>query len=190
MENAPEYSITAAEEERQKTTTDQLCYILLIFLTGCLVGWVYEEIFYGITEGTLQNRGILYGPWLPIYGVGTLGIYVMKPVKKHPALLFFLCALVTGLVEYIMGYIGIRFFAMRLWDYRGLFWNIDGIVCFRSVVSFALMGLVFHYWLEPAAARVFQKMPRETVRKVCRVLVLLFLTDCMISALFRTPITY
>ena len=42
----------------------------------------------------------------------------------------------------------------------------------------------------PAAARVFQKMPRETVRKVCRVIVLLFLTDCMISALFRTPITY
>ena len=47
-----------------------------------------------------------------------------------------------------------------------------------------------HELMIPAAARVFQKMPRETVRKVCRVIVLLFLTDCMISALFRTPITY
>ena len=52
----------------------------------CLVGWVYEEIFYWITEGVLRNRGILYGPWLPIYGIGALGIYAMKPVKNHPFL--------------------------------------------------------------------------------------------------------
>ena len=51
----------------------------------------------------------------------------------------------VGIVEYIIGYIGIRYFGVRLWDYRELLWNIDGIICFRSVVSFALMGLVFHY---------------------------------------------
>ena len=67
-----------------KKVTDRLCYLFLIFLTGCLVDWVYEGIFYWITEGLLRNRGILYGPWLPIYGIGALGIYAMKPVKKHP----------------------------------------------------------------------------------------------------------
>ena len=95
-----------------KKVTDRLCYLFLIFLTGCLVGWVYEEVFYWITEGLLRNRGILYGPWLPIYGIGALGIYAMKPVKKHPVLLFFLCAMVAGIVEYIIGYIGIRFFTI------------------------------------------------------------------------------
>ena len=104
--------------ERRKVNMDRLCYLFLIFLTGCLVGWIYEEIFYWITEGLLRNRGILYGPWLPIYGIGALSIYAMKPVKKHPVLLFFLCAMVAGIVEYIIGYIGIRFFGMRLWDYR------------------------------------------------------------------------
>ena len=173
-----------------KKVTDRLCYLFLIFLTGCLVGWVYEEIFYWITEGLLRNRGILYGPWLPIYGIGALGIYAMKPVKKHPVLLFFLCAMVAGIVEYIIGYIGIRYFGMRLWDYRELLWNIDGIICFRSVVSFALMGLVFHDWLEPAGAQIVQKLPSGTVRTVCLVLLLTFLVDCILSALFRTPITY
>ena len=72
--------------ERRKVNMDRLCYLFLIFLTGCLVGWVYEEIFYWIAEGVLRNRGILYGPWLPIYGIGALGIYAMKPVKKHPVL--------------------------------------------------------------------------------------------------------
>lgn len=89
--------ITVTAAERKKQITDCLSYLFLIFLTGCLVGWVYEEIFYWITEGLLRNRGILYSPWLPIYGIGSLGIYAMKPVKKYPVLLFFLCAMVTGL---------------------------------------------------------------------------------------------
>ena len=56
--------------ERKQWNTERLCYLFLVFLTGCFVGWVYEEIFYWLTEGMLRNRGILYGPWLPIYGVG------------------------------------------------------------------------------------------------------------------------
>ena len=75
-----------ADEKVQKT--DQLSYLFLIFLTGCLVGWIYEEFFYWVTEGLLRNRGILYGPWLPIYGIGALGIYAMKPMKKKKKGLF------------------------------------------------------------------------------------------------------
>ena len=179
---------TITEEKEQKA--DSLCYLFLIFLTGCLVGWIYEEIFYWVTEGMLRNRGILYGPWLPIYGVGALSIYAMKPVKKQPVLLFLLCAAVSGIVEYIIGYAGLHFFGLRLWDYRGLLLNIDGIICLRSVLSFALMGLIFHYRLEPAAERLVKKLHPGTVHSVCLLLLLLFLADCVLSALFRTPITY
>ena len=174
----------------RKVNTDRLCYLFLIFLTGCFVGWIYEEIFYCITEGMLRNRGILFGPWLPIYGVGALGIYYMKPLKKYPVLLFFLCAAITGVVEYIIGFAGIRFFGMRLWDYRGMFLNIGGIICLRSVLSFAVMGMVFHYLIEPAAERTVKKANRNLVHIACLSLFILFLSDCLLSALFRTPITY
>ena len=173
-----------------KKVTDRLCYLFLIFLTGCLVGWAYEEIFYWITEGLLRNRGILYGPWLPIYGIGAVGIYALKPLKKHPLGLFVLCAAVAGGVEYSIGLAGLRLFGMRLWDYRGLFLDPDGIICFRSVVSFAVMGMAFLYLLEPAAERMMKKANRETVRILCLALLLLFLADRILSALFPTPITY
>ena len=175
---------------RPKVTVDRLCYLFLIFVTGCLVGWIYEEIFYWIFEGLLQNRGILYGPWLPIYGIGALGIYALKPLKKHPVLLFLLCVAVTGVVEYIIGYIGIRFFGLRLWDYSGLFLNLGGIICFRSVVSFGVLGLVFLYLLEPIGEKLFRKTPAGIIKAICIALVVLFLTDCILSFLFRTPITY
>lgn len=169
---------------------DRLCYLFLIFLIGCLVGWIYEEIFYLITEGLLRNRGILYGPWLPIYGIGALGIYAMKPIKKHPIALFLLCTVVTGVVEYIIGWVGINCFGLRLWDYRGLFMNISGIICFRSVISFAVLGLVFHYLIEPTTERMLKKANRHILYMTCLILVVLLLADCVMSALFRTPITY
>ena len=58
--------------EKQQLRVDQMRYLFLIFFAGCFIGWIYEEIFYWITEGLLRNRRILYGPWLPIYGIGAL----------------------------------------------------------------------------------------------------------------------
>lgn len=167
-----------------------VCYLFLIFLAGCVVGWIYEEIFYWITEGMLRNRGILYGPWLPIYGIGALAIYGMKPMKKHPALLFLLCIGITGVVEYVIGFIGIEYFGLRLWDYRGLFLNLNGIICFRSVVSFGILGMVFHYLLEPAAGELYARVRPKVVYGACLVLVIVMSIDCIVSALFRTPIVY
>ena len=177
-----------AESKRQ--ISDIFCYMLLIFFTGCFVGWLYEEVFYWATEGALRNRGVLYGPWLPIYGIGALCIYAMKPIKKYPAVLFLLCAGITGVVEYIIGWVGINRFGMRLWDYRGLFLNINGIICFRSVISFAVLGLIFQYLIEPNTEKAVKRVNEGTVKKVCLVLILLFIIDCIISAFCRTPITY
>ena len=114
----------------------------------------------------------------------------MKPLKKHPAVLFLLSAAATGAVEYAIGWAGIRFFGLRLWDYRGLFLNIGGIICLRSVLSFAVLALVFHYVIEPAAYGVFGKIDRRIVIAAALVLAALFISDCVLSALFRTPITY
>lgn len=44
------------ETETVGRKADRLCYLFLVFLTGCLVGWIYEEMFYWITEGMLRNR--------------------------------------------------------------------------------------------------------------------------------------
>ena len=174
----------------QGITSEKLCYLFLIFMLGCFVAWVYEEIFYWFTEGMLRNRDLLYGPWLPIYGVGALGIYALKPIKRNPVLLFALCIAVSGVVEYIIGFTGIHLFGMRLWDYRGLFLNIGGIICFRSVISFGIMGLVFHYILEPMGEKLYQKTPFAIIKTGCLILLLLLFTDCILSFLFRTPITY
>lgn len=34
--------------DRRIELTNRLCYLFVIFLIGCLTGWIYEEIFTGI----------------------------------------------------------------------------------------------------------------------------------------------
>ena len=81
---------------------------------------------------------------------------------------------------------GCRYFGLRLWDYRGLFLNLDGIICLRSILSFALLG--FHDLLEPTVDRMVRRI-RPSVLQAAS-LSLMFAADCLFSALFRTPITY
>ena len=44
----------------KKLSADRLCYLFLVFLAGCLVGWIYEEIFYWITPGCPSTASALW----------------------------------------------------------------------------------------------------------------------------------
>lgn len=52
------------------------------------------------------------------------------------------------------------------------------------------MGVVFHYWIEPFAEKVFYKISMNKIRIISAIILGLFIVDCIFSALFRTPITY
>ena len=65
-------------------------YLFLLFIIGCVSGYLYEEVFYLITEKNLYNQGILYGPWLPIYGCGALLLLPLKNIKNKKTLVFIL----------------------------------------------------------------------------------------------------
>ena len=43
---------------------------------------------------------------------------------------------------------------------------------------------------EPGAERTVSKADSKTVHTVCLLLLLVLIADCILSALFRTPITY
>lgn len=178
-----------AAEERKREGSTESAFFFFLFLGGCLIGWIYEEIFYFVTEGILENRGFLYGPYLPVYGFGALLIYFCgKRFRKNPVLVFLLSALLTGVLEYFTGALMWAVWLRRWWDYTGLFWNIDGYVCLRSVLSFAVGGLLLLYGLEPALKKGYSRLNRKTVSIAAAGLSGLLLLDCICSFLFRNPV--
>lgn len=61
-------------------------WVLLFFLYS-FCGWCWEVFLYLVKERGLINRGFLFGPILPIYGFGAVGILLTcVPVEGNMAL--------------------------------------------------------------------------------------------------------
>ena len=112
--------------------------ILLSMFIGAVFGYIYEVIFYKIDTGYFINRGTTFGPWIPIYAYGTLLIYLTtNKVKDKPIYVFLISALVSGILEYTIGYTLYHISGTRLWNYNTEilnFGNINGFVCLMYLV--------------------------------------------------------
>ena len=161
---------------------DTICCLALIFTVFGIVGWIYEMLFYRINDGMFVERGQGLGPWLPIYGFGAVFIclFAIRFRKSMPAV-FLMSALVSGVVEYLTGWVLYTFFdGLRLWDYNTEIWNwgnIGGYVCFRSVAVFAFAGLLVVYVVFPLVCGLAENLPRLAFLVVSWIPGLLFLAD-------------
>lgn len=64
------YKITDHNTELE----NRILNYILLFMTCAFLGWIWEVMLHLIQHGQFVNRGVLHGPWLPIYGFGGLGI--------------------------------------------------------------------------------------------------------------------
>lgn len=79
---------TEQVKSKHKTQTKILNYILFFFVCA-FIGWIWEIILTLIQTGNIVNRGVLHGPWLPIYGFGGVGILLLVGhLRKYPPLVF------------------------------------------------------------------------------------------------------
>lgn len=88
--------------------------MIFFFFTGSVCGYVWEVLIFLVKEGTFRNRGFLYGPWLPVYGIGAVLFSVIlsprellpdssgKYKKNNPVTVFFLSALLGPGLELVM----------------------------------------------------------------------------------------
>ena len=78
--------------------------LILIFFVMSFIGWFWEVSSHLMLYHSFANRGVLHGPWLPIYGVGGLLILLLlKKFREKPALEFVLAIILCGVVEYFTG---------------------------------------------------------------------------------------
>ena len=55
----------------------------------CFVGWIWEVSLSMISYGRFVNRGVLHGPWIPIYGFGcVLILLLLKRFRMRPKVEF------------------------------------------------------------------------------------------------------
>lgn len=169
---------------------DQLTNLLIMVMLCCgIAGFIYEELFYRIDLGYFVKRGSSFGPWIPIYvfGGGAFMLFVYR-FKSNPLLVFGLCVLVSGILEYVTGWVLHKFFNVRLWDYNTEilnFGNINGYVCLRSVLLFGISGVFIVYALVPFLIRIVNNTNPGILTAVCRSLAVVFVIDCISYRIYQ-----
>lgn len=159
-----------------------LASLTIMFFVFSFAGWFWEMCFHIIGDGEFVNRGILHGPWLPIYGTGCIMILlIFNKLRSNPALLFGLTILLCGVVEYFTAALLEMRFGYRWWDYNGYFFNINGRVSAEGLVFFGIGGMAVVYFAAPLLDNILRKIRFRVILPICIVLVTLFTVDIFYS---------
>ncbi len=163
------------------------CYciwsVILIFVFMSIVGWIWEVSLNLVMTGTFANRGMLHGPWVPIYGVGSvLVLMVLYRLRYNPMLEFTAAVLLSGIVEYATSWVTSQLYHQQWWDYSGYFLNLNGRICAEGLLVFGIGGLSIAYFIAPLLDNVIHRIPQKTVILLSIVLLSFFLTDTCYSA--------
>lgn len=178
-------------EKHQRKKLDTLNYtrrysiwsLLALFFIASIIGWSFEVIMHIIEHGEFVKRGVLQGPWLPIYGYGCLLILtILHKFRKKPLQEFILIIVLCGLVEYFTAvYLEYVFNGTKWWDYSGYFLNIQGRVCAEGLLVFGIGGIILVYILAPLIDNILQKINPKKLAIICCSLLCLFIFDHIYS---------
>lgn len=179
------------EEYHNFDKSTLLGIICLIIVISGVFGFLYEFVFYYFNSGMTEFywRGSNFLPWINIYAIGAVFIFfLLYKKRKHPLLVFFASMLITGILEYIGGWMLYEFQdGLRCWDYNYEilnFGNINGFVCLRSVLFFGFSSLLLIYLIVPFCFYLAKKMNKKTFLIITIGLCSIFLFDELYNLIF------
>lgn len=157
--------------------------LILIFFVFCVTGWVWEVCLHLVADGTFVNRGMLHGPWIPIYGAGSLLILtLLYRLRRKPILEFTAIVILSGVIEYMTSYYTECLFnGKKWWDYQGYFLNLDGRICAEGLLTFGIGGMILVYLIAPMLDNYLRKMKTQIAVPLCVILLSLFMVDQVYS---------
>ena len=116
-----------------------------LFLFGCVTGVIIEGIFTYFIKGHWESHVVSVWGWFNIlYGAGAAGFYAGavklsdKPIKTR----VFVMAVIATSLELLCGMILKFILGMKAWDYSHNFLNIDGMICLKFSLIWALFAFL------------------------------------------------
>lgn len=160
------------------------CYTFLLFLIYGFIGWIVEIIDILIIDKKIMNRGFMFGPICPIYGVGILlMIHFLKRYIDTPIILFMLAIVIFTVLEYITGYAMEKIFKVKWWDYSNFKFNLHGRICLETTIPFGIGGMLVMYVINPFLNRLLSLLNHKLVIILGIVLLVIFMIDYFLSLL-------
>lgn len=163
----------------------KLTDFIVMFFMFDLVGYIWEVSIHIVEDHKFVNRGMMYGPWIPIYGFGGVFIiFFLNRFKNNKPKLIILTMLLCGVLEYLTSLVLDIAMNASYWDYNDMSFNINGRVCLAGLCAFAIGGFAGIYLIGPAIRGALEKFGTKRTRILCSVLVAAFVTDLVCCKIF------
>ena len=129
---------------------------LAVWVIGGILGFIYEVIFYWANSdyNILYWRGGTFGPWLDTYCIAALVLFIiLYRLRRQPWFVVILSAVICTAMQLLIGlglYYGLN--GTRAWNCNLEilnFGNFGGFVCVRTLVEFAVLGVLVIYVIVP-----------------------------------------
>ena len=137
-----------------------------------------------------MNNGIMYGPWVPVYGLGAIVIMlVSRAVHKKVSdsnffknlIIFFVVSILLTILEFIGGNLIEIFFHEVFWDYSDLKFNFGNYIALEMSLLWGICSLIFIYIIEPLLWKIIKKIPKS----VTILVFIVFIIDFLCSVISR-----
>ena len=102
-------------------------------------------------------------------------------------MILLLNVIITGSLEFLTGYVLLKVFNLRLWDYNTEIWNfgnIGGFICLRSILFFSISSLFLIYIIVPFVIKLYKKYNNRILRVISYVLLTITFIDIISHMIF------
>ena len=175
----------------------RLSDLVIYFTLYSITGWIYEVFLEVVVyRWGFTNRGVLFGPYCPVYGVGALAfILAVYPIIRNKALqsrlkwipvVFLLCMLIATAIELGTSYALEAITGSWPWQtYADYKINFQARIALSPSIRFGLGGILFLYVLQPLFERMTGNLSDQSSRKVAIMLLCVFAVDLAYTVLLR-----
>ena len=170
---------------------------VLFFWIYAVIGWIYEVVLETfIYRWGFSNRGVLFGPWLPVYGFGATVFLLLwyrlikgKPLKRKLLFLpvIFLLTMATAtLIELITSYLCEWIIGSWPWQtYADYAINFQARIALSPSIRFGIGGVVFLYVIQPLLDKLAAHMKDKTFITAAAVIFTVLAAALIYTVFFR-----
>ncbi len=185
------------KDNKSLTLNERIQRLIIYFTFYSVIGWCYEVFLEVVVyRWGFTNRGVLFGPYTPVYGFGALAFLILvypmireKRGTKRLAFIpvvFLLCMAIATAIELGTSYILEYTIGSWPWQtYADYAINFQARIALSPSLRFGLGGVLFLYVLQPLFEKITAKLGDRGVKILAAVFIVMFAADCIYTFIIK-----
>lgn len=172
------------DEDIKKISFENMVFI---FFICSVIGFIVETVFVFLKFGKFSNRGMTFGPYCTIYGLGGLILYLffhgIKPTRKNIPYTFISTAIVMGTFELVSGLVLKHVFNIEMWNYDTEFLPILHYTSVPVMIGWGILATMYVYFIQPLLLKIISYVPKNITKKIAFILLFVYIVDLGLSTI-------